>query len=217
MDVVIREAREADAAACGRICREAFNAINAQHNFPPDFPNDETAIGWLTIMLRNGGFYGVVAELEGQIAGSNFLDERSSIAGVGPITVDPKVQDRGVGRGLMQAVMERSEQRGFAGICLVQAGFHSRSLSLYTELGFDTREHLCCIEGAAINATIPGCWVRAAKDEDVDACNRLCLRVHGQHRGRELRDAIRQGVAMLVERGGESRVMRRGSRSLGTL
>ena len=37
--------------------------------------------------------------------GSNCLDERSSIFGVGPITVDPEVQSAGVGRRLMQAVM----------------------------------------------------------------------------------------------------------------
>ena len=47
---------------------------------------------------------------------------------------------------LMQAVMERSAQRGFAGIRLVQAGYHSRSLALYLKLGFEVREPLTCLQ-----------------------------------------------------------------------
>jgi hypothetical protein len=42
------------------------------------------------------GFYGVVAERDARIIGSNFLDERGTIAGIGPITVDPDVQNQGV-------------------------------------------------------------------------------------------------------------------------
>ena len=42
-------------------------------------------------------------------------------SGVGPITVDPALQNDGAGRALMNAVMERSAERGFVGIRLVQA------------------------------------------------------------------------------------------------
>jgi hypothetical protein len=102
----------------------------------------------------------------------------------------------------MLAVMERSEQRGFAGIRLLQAGYHCRSLSLYTKLGFDPREHLICVQGQPIGETIPGFAVRVATDRDLDACNRLCIRIHGHHRGGELRDAIKAGTARVVERAG---------------
>ncbi len=202
MEVKIREAKEADASTCGRICYEAFKNIANQHNFPPDFPNAEAAVGLLSMMLGNSGFHGIVAELGGRIAGSNFLDERNPISGVGPITVDPQVQNQGIGRRLMLAIMERSQRRGFAGIRLVQEAYHLRSLSLYTKLGFDTREHLSCMQGPAINAAITGYAVRPATVSDVEACNRLCLRVHGHHRGGELRDAIAQGTATVVERAG---------------
>jgi GNAT superfamily N-acetyltransferase len=53
--------------------------------------------------------WGVVAEIDGRIVGSNFLDERSPIGGVGQITVAPEGQNSGVGRKLMQAVLERGE------------------------------------------------------------------------------------------------------------
>jgi len=59
------------------------------------------------MMFSHPGFYCVVAESGGEIVGSNCLDERSSIAGVGPITIDPAVQNKGIGRALMEAVLKR--------------------------------------------------------------------------------------------------------------
>ena len=82
--------------------------------------------------------WGVVAEIDGRIVGSNFLDERDPIRGVGPITVDPEGQNAGVGRKLMEAVLERGE--GAPGVRLLQDAFHMRSLSLYASLGFDVKE-----------------------------------------------------------------------------
>ena len=66
-------------------------------------------VGQLTNnFIAHPAIWGVVAEAEGRIVGSNFVDERGTIHGVGPITVDPEAQGRGVGRRLMEAVMERS-------------------------------------------------------------------------------------------------------------
>ena len=94
-------------------------------------------IGLISTLFSHPGYYCVVAESDGRIAGSNCMDERCIIAGIGPITVDPATQNRGVGRKLMDAVLLRARERGFAGVQLVQAAFHNRSLSLYTTLGFD--------------------------------------------------------------------------------
>lgn len=119
--VVIRRASAADAEACGRICYEAFTALANRHNFPPDFPGPEVAIGVLSAMFPHPGFYCVVAEQDGKIIGSNCLDERTPIAGVGPVTVDASAQNRAAGRALMQAVLTRAVERKFAGVRLVQA------------------------------------------------------------------------------------------------
>jgi predicted N-acetyltransferase YhbS len=202
MTVTLRAGRPGDAEACGRICHAAFNAIATAHNFPPDFPNPEVATGAVGSMLNHQEVHGVVAERDGRIVGSNFLDERNAISGVGPITVDPAVQNQGVGAMLMRAVMERSERKGFAGIRLLQAGYHMRSLSLYSKLGFAVREHISCMQGPALARPIDGYFVRAATEADMAACNALCLAVHGMHRGGELRDAIAQGAASVVQRDG---------------
>ena len=154
-------------------------------------------------MAGHPGFYGVVAQRDGRIVGSNFLDERSRIAGLGPITVDPDFQDAGVGRQLMLAALERAKARGFAGVRLLQSAYHTRSLSLYAKLGFEVREPIATMQGEPLGDRVPGFEVRPAREDDVEACNRVCLVVHGHDRAGELADAIRHGSARVVEHGGE--------------
>lgn len=200
--LTIRRAKPEDASACGKICYEAFRKINTDHNFPPEIPSAEVGVGFITQLFSHSGFYCVVAEVDGRIVGSNCMDERNAIAGIGPITIDPALQNRGAGRGLMNAVLDRARERGFVGVRLVQAAFHNRSLSLYTTMGFDVREPIEVMQGPAIKKTYEGFAVRAAKPADLEACNAVAVKVHGHHRGGELADAIQQGTATVVERDG---------------
>jgi GNAT superfamily N-acetyltransferase len=202
MSVILRRAKPEDAGRCGEICYNAFKTIAEQHNFPPDFPSPEIATGFLSEFLAHPKIYGVVAELDGKVVGSNFADERSVIAGIGPITVDPGVQNRSVGRALMQDVLARVAERRFPGVRLVQAAYHGRSLSLYAKLGFAAREPLSTMQGQPLKMEIPGYSVRPATAGDMDACNQVCLAVHGHDRGGELLDAVKKGSATVVERSG---------------
>jgi len=199
MSIILRPGTAGDATACGIICYEAFKAVCTAHNFPPDFPSPEVATGVLSNVLAHPGFYSVVAEAEGRIVGSNFLDERACIAGVGPISVDPTGQNRGVGGRLMQDVLDRANGREAAGVRLLQAGFHNRSLCLYTKLGFRTREPVSILQGKPLARTFPGYQVRPATAADMAVCNALCHQVHGFDRAVELRDAIDQKAASVVE------------------
>jgi predicted N-acetyltransferase YhbS len=201
-DVQIRRATAGDADNCGRICYDAFAAISRQHNFPLDFPVPEASVGLMHMLFSHPGLYCVVAESDGWIVGSKCMDERSTVAGIGPISVAPDVQNRNVGRILMQAVIDRARERAFPGVRLLQAAYHNRSLSLYTKLGFDTREPISVMQGSPLKRTIEGCTVRPARDSDLNAANRVCEQVHGHSRAGELRDAISQGTALVVERHG---------------
>jgi ribosomal protein S18 acetylase RimI-like enzyme len=104
MPITIRRAEAADAAQCGAILYTAFQRLADEHNFARDFPSVEVATGVVSMLLANPGFYGIVAD--GRIVGSNFADHRSSIAGIGPISIDPEVQNQGIGRKLMQAAID---------------------------------------------------------------------------------------------------------------
>jgi GNAT superfamily N-acetyltransferase len=197
--MIIRNASEADTQICGRILYAAFTSLAVQHNFPPDFPSAEVATGVASMLIGAPGFYGVVAEEAGKVVGSNFMDERSPIFGIGPISVAPEVQNHAIGRSLMCAALDRAAAQKAVGVRLVQAGYHNRSLCLYTKLGFVTREPLSLLQGTRLNAKFANYNVRPAEERDVERCNKLCFEVHGFARDRELRDAIRARSATVVE------------------
>lgn len=199
MSTQIRRATHEDAEACGEICYRAFCGIADQHNFQHEFPSVEAARQMIRPMTSHPGFYGVVAEHEGRIVGSNFLDERSAIAGIPLISVDPEVQNKAIGRQLMQHMLDRAGSKGFPGVRLVQNAYHNRSFSLYAKLGFQIREPLSVMAGPPLGASSPGYAVRPATDADLKSCNALCFSAHGFDRSGALRDAIKDGMASVVE------------------
>jgi hypothetical protein len=97
METVLRPGREDDAQECGRICYEAFRTIAERYGYSPDIPAPEVAIGVVGWLLAHPGFYAVVAERDGRILGSNVLDERGAIAGVGPLTWTRRPRTRASG------------------------------------------------------------------------------------------------------------------------
>jgi GNAT superfamily N-acetyltransferase len=199
MSIELRDFEPRDVEPCGRICYEAFRDIAERHGFPADFPSAEVAAAVLSMLEATPGFYGVVAERKGVVVGSNWLDERNVIAGVGPITIDPNAQDSGVGRRLMEHVLERTDPRGFPGVRLVQVAYHARSLSLYTKLGFASREELAVLAGDARDPALHRYAVRPLRSEDIDSCNRLCAAVHGFNRGAEVQAALGGPYAFVAE------------------
>jgi GNAT superfamily N-acetyltransferase len=187
-EITLRPPEPGDADELARIVFEAFGAIHDHHRFPRDFPAIEAAAGMMSAWIPHPAVWGVVAEVDGRIVGSNFLDERDPIRGVGPITIDPGAQNAGVGRRLMEAVIERGQDA--PGIRLLQDGFHMRSLSLYTRLGFDTRASCIVMQGEPRGAPADGVEVRPLTEDDLEECEALCKQVHGFERTGALRDAV---------------------------
>jgi GNAT superfamily N-acetyltransferase len=198
--VTLRRAEAGDAEACGQILFDAFGGLHDQHGFPRDFPAVEGAVGLMERWIGRRSIWGVVAEIDGRIVGSNFLDERDPIRGVGPITVAPGAQGSGVGRRLMEAVLERG--RGATGIRLLQDAFNMRSLSLYESLGFDVKEPVVVVAGSPLSGPVEGVDVRPLEESDLGACGALCRRVHGFDRTGALRDSIEALAPFAAERNG---------------
>jgi predicted N-acetyltransferase YhbS len=202
MQVLLRHASPADAPTCAQICYEAFATIADRHGFPSDMPSAKEAQELLSSLIGDPRFFGIVAEMGGTVVGSNFLDQRSAIYSVGPVTVAPDAQGHHIGTALTQAVLDEYMVRGAVGVRLVQVSYNTTSFSLYAKLGFDVREPLAALQGPALNLTLPGYTVRLAASEDVQACNDLCLQVHGHDRAGELLDSVTLGAAKVVERHG---------------
>jgi len=200
VDVEIRPAVPSDAEACGRLSYEAFKGIRERHGFPPHFPTVEIAIQRANFCISHPSIFGVVAESDGQIIGSNFLDERDSIRGLGPVTVDPQVQARGIGRRLMETVLERA--RGAVGVRLVQDSFNMLSVSLYASFGFDVKEPLLLMRGKPNGKLPSGIVVRPLEEDDLSECAALCRKVHEFDRLNELRDALKALSPLVAVREG---------------
>ena len=199
-EIQIRRATAADADECGRIIFDAFGGIARKHNFPPDFPTLEMAVGMARAVTSNPAAFGVIAESGGKIVGSNFLDQRDAIAGVGPITVDPAYQGGGVGRKLMQAVLERGREA--PGIRLVQEPFNTVSLPLYASLGFEVKEPLALMRGKPTGHASGQAEGRPMQERDLSACAQLCKNVHGWDRTNELRDSLKMFRPFVLVRHG---------------
>lgn len=143
----------------------------------------------------------------------------SPIAVIGPLTVTP-AEEGGVGRALMDAALDQARIQGQDQVRLVQSPSHIRSFVLYTKCGFALREPLFLVQGKPLalehaknnnsnnnddNNNNAGS-VRQVRDDgdDISACNELCRIAHGFTREGELRQAIGQGAAIMIERNGQT-------------
>lgn len=198
MRIEIREAGPDDIEQCGRVIYEAFTHVDERHGFPRDFESVSEAIGLARPLIDHPSIFAVVAEVAGRIVGCNFLDERDAIRSVGPTTIDPTAQGEGIGRRLMEAVLERSQ--GAAGLRLTQDAYNLVSLALYASLGFEVKEPLVFVHGRPTGRPIDGVDVRAARMEDLDGCRSLCESVLGLERTTELEDAIKATTALVAVR-----------------
>jgi predicted N-acetyltransferase YhbS len=197
MALIIRSIRQDDAEMCGKIGFQAHKAISSAHGYPSEQPSLEFAVGMIRTLLANPNSWGALAERDGQILGSIFLHvfPPSPVAAIGPLTVDPSAQG-GVGRALMEASLMEARKRSYDQVRLVQSPSHLRSFILYTKCGFILREPLFLMRGNPVPSIVGKKHdVRAARSEDISACNEICISVHGFSREIELRQAIDQQVA----------------------
>lgn len=191
--LTLRPIAPGDEEPVARIVHAAFAGIADRHGFPRDFPTPASARALVDAFVGNPGIWGVVAERGGRVIGSNFLDERAAIRGVGPITVDPAAQAGGVGRRLMQAVIERGADGD--GIRLLQDSFNTASLGLYASMGFEAEAPVALMAGHVAGRPLTRAdVVRPLEESDLPSADRLHVGVHGFSRDAELRDALAAGL-----------------------
>lgn len=180
----------------GRICYEAFKDLHDRHHLPLDLPNAALARQVLGMMASRSDFYGVVALLDGQVVGSNFLSLSDPVAGIGPVTVEPCHQGKDIGLALMQDVVDHGRRRGIERIRLLQETINAGSLSLYASMGFDSREEVAYLQAAAAPAADPN--VRAVTDQDLPAIEQLSAEIYQASRRNEVAAAIRYDFSPLL-------------------
>jgi GNAT superfamily N-acetyltransferase len=200
----IRPIRQQDLEACARAAYSAHHAVAKAHNVPCEYPSPEFSLGMIGNKLRDPNAAGFVAECGGQVVGSIFLNmfPETPVAAIGPLTVDPAAEGSAAGHGLMQAALDEARDRHIEQVRLVQSPSHLRSLALYVKVGFEVREPLVLMSGKPSRKAIADAGVRSATLDDIPACNDLCIKTLGFARGFELRSAITQNNAYVVQRDG---------------
>jgi predicted N-acetyltransferase YhbS len=132
--LIIRRMAEPDIERAGEVIVAAFNNVFTRHGYQPPFPSREVGIGIARAYWQREPKESFVAIDDSQVIGSGFLHLRGDTAGIGPITVDPTSQAKGVGRELMMAVIRTA--RRCPSLRLVQDAFNTASFPLYSKLGF---------------------------------------------------------------------------------
>lgn len=175
VSLMIRAIQSTDAEQCGIIAYEAHQAVASAHNFPPEHPSVEFSIGLIKTKLGDPNAFGMLAEDDGHVLGSVFLNTfpDTAVAAIGPLTVLPSAEG-GVGRRLMESVLMEARGRGYEQVRLVQSPSHLRSLALYTKLGFAVREPLVLAQGKIpLGFSDDQARVRHASSDDFAACHAL--------------------------------------------
>jgi GNAT superfamily N-acetyltransferase len=160
-----------------QICHEAFSALHDRFGIERDIPNAEVGGMIISQTVKRPDYTGVMAVLDGRVVGSNFLLHADEVAGVGPITVDPGVQAKGIGKALMQWVIDEARRREIRQVRLFQEGLNTTSLSLYTALGFDWRDSAALMQAPPAAAEDP--TIRPLGPDDLGAVAELSRKGYG--------------------------------------
>jgi GNAT superfamily N-acetyltransferase len=192
MPVELIPAKREHLSDVARICHLAFNTLHQRHQVAPDFPTQDAARAAMDVVLRRPDYPGVVAVEGGRILGSNFLMLADEVAGVGPITVEPGEQSRGVGRLLMQwAIDEARRRRGDRPhVRLFQESVNAASLSLYTRLGFRWRDSAAVMFPEPRKST----RCRPLTADDLDDVERLSVETYGYSRRNDAARLLEMGI-----------------------
>ena len=208
--VVVRSATEKDLKGMSRIAYEAFFKFNTSIGLKVPFPSREDSdvfTSFFEMYLHNDCTVLVASDgSSGVCLGSVVCDTRAEqCCGIGPITVDPAHQGRGIGRTLMEAAMDdvKSKHSKPLTFRLTQVAANTTSFCLYASLGFNACGNLLEFHGlpSPSNERTPdvshtsSMVLRRATVEDVAGCDELFQQAHGggMERRNEIHDAVAHG------------------------
>jgi predicted N-acetyltransferase YhbS len=144
------------------ICYRAFKDISDRHGFPTDFEDEALARMVLGGLIRNESCHSTVALANGRVAGSNFITTADDVGTIGPVSVDPDLQGKGIGRALMEEALAFAQENGIERVRLMQDSFNMMSLALY--LPADTKAPVALLEPAvARRARRPAIRIRCRR------------------------------------------------------
>jgi GNAT superfamily N-acetyltransferase len=131
-DVTVRPLAESDLPKADRIMRLAFGTFIGLPD-PMAFMGDADYVRTRWLADPTAAF---VAEVNGEVAGSNFATNWGSVGFFGPLTIHPHFWDRGVGTSLMEPIMRCFDRWGTRHAGLFTFPQSAKHVGLYRRFGF---------------------------------------------------------------------------------
>jgi len=132
LDILVRPLEESDLPAADHIMRLAFGTFIGLPE-PTAFMGDADYVRTRWLADPNAAF---AAEVGGELIGSNFATNWGSVGFFGPLTIRPDFWDRGVGKRLMEPIMELFNKWGTRHAGLFTFPHSQKHVGLYQKFGF---------------------------------------------------------------------------------
>jgi GNAT superfamily N-acetyltransferase len=133
--VTVRQLQEPDLAEADRIMRLAFGTFLGLLD-PMAFMGDAD---YVRTRFAADPSVALAAEVDGRLAGTNFVTRWGSVGFFGPLTVDPARWNSGVARALLDQTMAIFDKWGVTHAGLFTFGHSPKHVSLYQRYGFMPR------------------------------------------------------------------------------
>ena len=134
-DISVRPLQESDLSTADHIMRLAFGTFLGLSD-PASFMGDTSYVRTRWKANSNAAF---AAEINNELVGSNFATNWGSVGLFGPLTIRPDLWDRGVGKRLMEPVMECFDKWQTKHAGLFTFAHSQKHIGLYQKFGFCPR------------------------------------------------------------------------------
>src|SRR5262245_29818090 len=187
-DISVRPLQESDLSTADHIMRLAFCTFLGLPD-PASFMDDASYVRTRWKANPKAAF---AADTNNELVGSNFVTNWGSIGFVGPLTIRPDLWDRGVGKRLMEPVMECFDKWQTKHAGLFTFAHSQKHIGLYQKFGFYPR-FLTAIMSKPVELTRRGSvWT---KFSDVPISERAAI----LDAAREVTDAIYEELDVVNE------------------
>ena len=182
-DICVRPLQQSDLSAADHIMRLAFGTFFGLPD-PASFMGDASYVRTRWNTNPDAAF---AAEINNEVVGSNFGTNWGSVGFFGPLTIRPDLWDRGIGKRLMEPVMECFDKWQTKHAGLFTFAHSQKHIGLYQRFGFYPR-FLTAITSKPVGAI--GRASTWTKFSDAPANERAAI----LDACRELTDAIYEGL-----------------------
>jgi GNAT superfamily N-acetyltransferase len=134
-DISVRPLQESDLSAADRIMRLAFGTFLGLPD-PASFMGDASYVRTRWKANPDAAF---AAEINNEVVGSNFGTHWGRVGFFGPLTIRPDLWDRGLGKRLMEPVMECFDKWQTKHTGLFTFAHSPKHIGLYQKFGFYPR------------------------------------------------------------------------------